>query len=375
MSDFDHDAAMRGRGLFFAVLSAVAFGTSGTLGRGLLESGWSPTVIVTLRLAIAAIALTIPAVVVLRRAIPAGHRREAMAASAPTLLLSGIIAYAGCQLAYFNAVTTLPVSTALLIEYLAPIGVIAWLWARHRQRPSAITGAGALLCAAGLLLVLRVFDSSASLPVGGVLWALGAMACLVVYFFVATASALPPLVVACSALWIGAATLLVVDVSGLMPTTASTADAHYQSVSVPFWLPILGLALIAGAFAYWTGTVAIRMLGPRVASFVALLEVIAAVGFSWLLVDESPTPMQLLGALVVLVGVATVQAGETPAPSSEANGLTPSGLAPMTSGPSAEGDEHPIELRGEQLPILAEPLDFGVPGERDRIAESVNPVG
>ena len=47
----------------------------------------------------------------------------------------GVIAVAGCQLAYFSAVDRLPVAVALLIEYTAPVAVIAWLWARHGQRP------------------------------------------------------------------------------------------------------------------------------------------------------------------------------------------------------------------------------------------------
>ena len=49
---------------------------------------------------------------------------------------SALVAVAGCQFAYFNAVERLPVAVAMLIEYTAPVAVVGWLWARHRQRPA-----------------------------------------------------------------------------------------------------------------------------------------------------------------------------------------------------------------------------------------------
>jgi drug/metabolite transporter (DMT)-like permease len=46
--------------------------------------------------------------------------------------------------------------------------------------------------------------------------------------------------------------------------------------------------LISAALAYATGTAATPQLGSRVGSFVALLEVVAAVLFAWLLLDQRP---------------------------------------------------------------------------------------
>jgi drug/metabolite transporter (DMT)-like permease len=40
-----------------------------------------------------------------------------------------------------------------------------------------------------------------------------------------------------------------------------------------------------------------------VASFVALLEVVAGVGFAWLLVDQLPGVSQLAGGLLIIAGV------------------------------------------------------------------------
>jgi len=79
---------------------------------------------------------------------------------------------------------------------------------------------------------------------------------------------------------------------------------------VSWWVPLLLLGLVTAALAYATGIAASRRLGSRVASFVALLEVVAAVVLAWLLVDQLPGPLQLLGGLLVIGGVVAVKLGD-----------------------------------------------------------------
>ena len=75
-------------------------------------------------------------------------------------------------------------------------------------------------------------------------------------------------------------------------------------------MPVLGLALVAAAVAYPAGIAAARRLGARVASFVGLAEVLFAVLFAWLLLDQRPSLLQGVGGVVVLVGIALVRADE-----------------------------------------------------------------
>ena len=49
-----------------ALLSAATFGTSGTFASSLIEAGWSPAAAVTARISLAALLLTVPAVLQLR---------------------------------------------------------------------------------------------------------------------------------------------------------------------------------------------------------------------------------------------------------------------------------------------------------------------
>ena len=82
-----------------------------------------------------------------------------------------------------------------------------------------------------------------------------------------------------------------------------------------WWLPVLGLGVVTAALAYVTGIAATRRLGSRLASFVALTEVLAALGFAWVLLGQVPRSIQLLGGALVLLGVVIVKSGErlTPA--------------------------------------------------------------
>jgi drug/metabolite transporter (DMT)-like permease len=262
-------------GLLIALVSAVSFGLSGALARGLIDVGWSPGAVVLARIAIGALAVAPLTVRALR------GRWGLLRANLRTVLLYGAVPVAGTQFAYFSAVAAMDVAPALLIEYTAPAVVVVWVWLRHRERPRPLTLAGAGIAAVGLVLVLDLL-SGADLALGGVLWALAAMFGAAMYFVMSadTRTGIPPLALAGGGLAIGAAGLGAVGVLGVLPMHATTAAPTYAGAAVPWWLPFVGLGVITAALAYTTGIAASRRLGSRLASFVALLEVVAAVGFS-----------------------------------------------------------------------------------------------
>jgi drug/metabolite transporter (DMT)-like permease len=91
---------------------------------------------------------------------------------------------------------------------------------------------------------------------------------------------------------------------------ASTASPSYADVDVAWWVPLVLLGVVTAALSYVAGIAAGRRLGSRLASFVALLEVVASVGWAWLLLGELPGAVQLLGGLLILAGVVAVKLGE-----------------------------------------------------------------
>lgn len=311
MTALAHDtaaAATRRRttgGLALAVVSATTFGLSGSLATGLLGTGWSPGAVVLVRIGLAAL------VVVPFGAIALRGRWDALRRNAWLVVLYGVLAVAGAQFCYFSAVQTMQVGPALLIEYTAPAVVVVWLWLRHGQRPGVLTLAGAGLAALGLVLVLDLV-SGTRLSTVGVAWALAAMVGAVTYFVISAddATGLPPIALASAGLVVGAALLALLGVVGLLPMRASHVPVRYAGAEVAWWVPLLLLGLVTAAVAYVTGIAAGRRLGSRLASFVALLEVVAGVVFAWVLLRQLPHAVQLVGGLLVLAGVVAVKLGE-----------------------------------------------------------------
>jgi len=292
-------------GLGFAVLAAASFGLSGSLASGLMDAGWSPAALVLCRVSVAALVLAVPAVLALR------GRWALLRPHAALVTSYGVVAVAGCQLAFFNAVDRLPVAIALLLEYLAPVAVVGWLWLRHHQRPGRLTVTGAAVAGVGLLLVLDVLGAG-SVDALGVVWALLAMVGCAFFFVVSAGEdhGIPPIVLAAGGLATGAVALAVAGLVRAVPMSASTGSAAYRGVEVPWWLPILGLGVVTAAVAYVAGIFASRSLGARMASFAALLEVLFAVIFAWLLLGQMPHLVQLAGGVFVLAGVVLVKLGE-----------------------------------------------------------------
>ena len=344
----------RGRrsGLVLALTSAAAFGTSGALAGSLIESGWTPAAAVVARLVLAALVLTGPAVISLR------GRWSLLRRGTGTVLPYGVLAVAGAQLAYFNAVSHLSVGVALLLEYQGIVLVVLWMWLRHGRRPNPLTLAGAGAALVGLTLVLDVFGG-VRLDGAGIAWGLAAAVGLAVFFVVASddRGSVPPLVLSCAGLWTGAVTLLLAVGAGALHLRATTAPVELAGRSTSWVVPVLGLSLVAAALAYVVGTVGARLLGATLASFVGLSEVLFAVLFAWLLLGQLPGPAQLVGGAVVVTGIALVRAGELRAgptgselPASAAAGEFRAGptAGELPAGPAAgELPAGPADARGK----------------------------
>lgn len=292
-------------GLAVALVSAVTFGSSGTFGSALMATGWSPGAVVTARITGAALLVMVPAVLAMR------GRWHLLRRNLGRVIAYGIFAVAGCQFAYFMAVERLSVGVALLLEYLAPVLIVGWLWARHGRRPTVLTTAGVVAAMVGLVLVLDV-TSGARIDLLGVLWGMLAAIGLVVFFLVAADEdqALPPISFAGAGLAVGALSLIGAAALGWLPMATATAPVDLAGVAAPWWLAVAELALVAGAVAYVTGIGAARLLGGTVASFVGLSEVLFAIVLAWLLVGQAMSPVQVLGGVAILAGVVAVKLGE-----------------------------------------------------------------
>jgi hypothetical protein len=125
-----------------------------------------------------------------------------------------------------------------------------------------------------------------------------------VYFVIAARpnNGLPPVALAGAGSLQAAPVLAVIGALGLLPFTATFGDVALFGTPVVWWVPLLIVAVVGTALACASGITASGILGSRVASFIALLEVVSASIFAWLLVGEALSPLELLGGLLILAG-------------------------------------------------------------------------
>lgn len=294
-----------GRGLLLALGAALSFSLSGTLAKSLQHAGWTSGAAVLARIWIGALVLIVPGLIAL------GGRWHLLRTAFWRVLVYGMVAIAGCQLAYFHAVALMPVGIALLVEYTSPVGVVVFLWLFRGKRPTWLTALGAVICAGGLVLALDVLGHSGGVNPRGVMFSLIAMLGAVTYFILGDDSGgLPAITFAALGLTLGGIVLGLAGLVGIVPVHASTQPVTLGERVLPYWVVAGLLGVVTAASAYWLGIMTVRALGPRLAAFASLSEVLCAIVYAWVLLGEATVGVQALGALIVLAGVVVVKLGE-----------------------------------------------------------------
>lgn len=231
----------------------------------------------------------------------------AIRADGAALVLYGLLAMAGVQVAFFNALQYLPVTIALLLEYTGPIIVIGWVWLVRGRPPSGRTVLGAGIALVGLTLVVQVW-SGGGLRWEGLGWGFAAAVCQAAYFLVAdrAGSETPPLVLAGVGMTVGAVVVGLLGAVGVLPIVIDTTvtGVLLGGADVGWLVAATLLVVVSSVVAYLTGVAAIARIGAARGSLVALLEVVASAVASWLLLGQVPAAVQALGGALILLGVA-----------------------------------------------------------------------
>lgn len=292
-------------GFLLAVGSAASFSLSGIFASALMEAGWSAGAAAAMRIALAALVLLIPTLVMLRGAWDLVRRAWA------SVLLFGALAIAGCQLAFFMAVQFIPPSLALLIEFMGPVLLVFWTWARSRIAPSAITLLGTAFAVLGLVAVSGGVLTGGLHPLG-ILFALVAAVGNAAYYAAGAKAdhGIPPIPFVGVGLLVGAVILALVTATGLLPFAATGDAGIIAGRPMPAWALVAGMVLISTVLAYVLGVAASRRLGATVSSFAGYGEPLFGIIWTILLLTVLPTAMQWLGAALIIVGVVTVKIGE-----------------------------------------------------------------
>ena len=292
-------------GFLLAIGSAASFALSGIFGSALITAGWSPGAAVTARITFAAIVLLAPTLVMLR-----GRWGMVRRAWRP-ILLFGLLAVAGCQVFFFLSVQYIPPSLALLVEFMGPVLLMFWMWARTRVAPSVLTLIGAGMAVLGLVAVSGV-GVGGSIHLLGLLFGLGAAVGNAAYYATGaqTDHGIPPLPFVGLGLAVAAVMLWIASAVGILPFAVSGEPTTVAGVEVSPVLVVTGMVLISTVLSYVLGVAASRRLGATVSSFAGYSEPMFGILWTMLLLSIFPTGMQWVGAALIIAGVVAVKVGE-----------------------------------------------------------------
>lgn len=308
-------ASRHGVGYAMAIAGAVLFSINGSVSKVTLDSGLSSTDLVLLRCTSATVCFLV-FVIVIEPARLRVARREW-----PLLLLYGLAGIAMVQWLYFVAIAQLPVSIALLIEFTAPVVVALWArFVQHKQLGGLVWWA-LVLVVVGLALVAEVW-SGLTLDVVGLTAAFGAMLALATYYIAGERAVVERDTVSL-ALWafvVASVFWSVVHPWWDLPwhtlSSSVSLGGRLSSVHVPVAALVTWVVALGTVAPFLLVIGALRYLSATRAGIVGTVEPVLAGVIAWLWLEQQLTAVQIVGAVVVVAGIALAQValGTPPAP-------------------------------------------------------------
>lgn len=290
------------RGTALSATSATLFGASGTFAAAIMTTGWNPIQVTWLRIA-AATVLLVPLVLIAKPGALRIRRRDA-----GLLFGVGFFAVAGSQVFFFIAVSRLPVSIAMLLEFLAPVLVALWIRVVRRTRLRALVWLGIVLAMAGLAMIAQVWQAS-GLDLLGFAAGLASAVCTAGYFLTAErgATTYRPVALTSIALVVGLVLVSLFSPPWTLPFRLFGASVAFGGGHLPVWLLVLLCGAVSTVLPYLAGMASLRLVSATLASVLGLIEPLVAAITGWLLLGQVLTVVQIAGGVVLLGGALMVQ--------------------------------------------------------------------
>jgi drug/metabolite transporter (DMT)-like permease len=288
------------------VLAALCFGTLGPITRFADDAGVGSLALVAWRAGIGATAmLVLLAGLVLiagrrpqdPRSVPARQRWFVLAGAAANLVLN---------LAMFIAFVRIEIGLSLLLFYLFPafVAVASVLW--FDERLDALRWAALGVSMLGLVLTLAGAGGLGDLDPLGI--GLSVMAAFAQAFYVLAARHgfpdVQPIEAAASTMGLAA-----IGYVGIAVVTGQVAALAAPLASSDALLAVLLAGLVGAAIPTLCFITGIRMLGAPRAAILATLEPVVGVALAAWLLNEQPSPLQLVGGALILVAAVLLQVG------------------------------------------------------------------
>jgi Predicted permease, DMT superfamily len=295
-------------GAALVATSALLFAFNGVVSKTALQAGLGSTHLVLLRTVGAALVLFALAAAVSRPALRATPRELAV------LAVLGVVGVALVQWLYFVAIGRLHVGVGLLLEFTAPLMVALWARFVLGETVRGRVWLALVLSLIGLTMVAQI-GRGVSLDAVGVAAGLGAAVALATYYLLGERllhgrdawSTMSWSMGFAGLFWLLLGRPWTLD--GALLT--SPVDVPGTSVQAPLWLFVAWVVLLGTVAPYACVVLGLSRVGAARAGLIGTVEPVLASAFAWALLSEVMTPLQVLGGIVVLVGVLLAESART----------------------------------------------------------------
>ena len=282
-----------GRGVVLALMAALLWGVSGAVAAGAF-SEVSPFRVTQGRFVVGALVL-VPYALWRGARVPPGGIGPLLLFGLNMALVTG---------AFYTSLDRLGVGPGATIQFLGPILVLFWMKYRQRRPVSNVVWLAAVLALLGTALLTEIWDR-ASLDALGL--AAGLLAAVLFASYLVIGEAL---------------TLRMGPVPAV--TGGVVVAAVFWLLAAPFWQQPYDLSAEVWGALLWVGVAgtalpflfelaALRHVAAGIVGVIATVEPVVAAAAAWLLLEQVLDPIQILGGLLVVGAVASVQRWGLPA--------------------------------------------------------------
>jgi len=299
-------------GVLLAIGAALLFAVNGNVSKVALQQGISSLQLVSMRSA--GTALVLLGITALRdpAALRVGRGELGF------LALFGVTGIAMVQWLYFVAIQRMPVGIALLFEYTAPLMVALWVRFVQKEPVKSRLWLGLACALAGLALVAQFWQGMTLDPIG-LTSAIGAGAALACYYLMGEHGQRERDPISLMGFSFGFSAILWAIVS---PWHEFPFELLTQSVdlpgalpgSAPLWLMVLWIIVLGTVMPFLLVLFAVARLGPARVGLIGMLEPVGAGIIAWVLLGESLNIAQIVGTLIVLLGIVLAETARAAAP-------------------------------------------------------------
>lgn len=287
---------MKLKGYLFAAIAAATYGTNPAFAVPLYDSGMNPTSVLFFRYL-----LSLPILLLLITA--RGQRLKLKKSEIGTVAILGILMGLS-SLGLFESYKYMNAGIASTLLFMYPVMVALFMTFFYNERFKITTGLCLAIMGVGLLLLLRTGGNSSVSLVGFLFVFLSALT-YAIYLVMTNVSSkikqIPTVTLLFYQLLAGTFVFVIVLMSG---------EALTVPRGVVCWIDVWALAILPTVVSLYCTTAAIHAIGSTPTAIFGALEPVTAVVLSIVFLNQSITPVQLLGGLLIVIATSMIVASD-----------------------------------------------------------------